>query len=75
MTAEEGSEALQDLAGLPISRYAHEPLLPRIWELHSNLTAYDAVYIALAEILEAPLLTCDAKLRSASGHRALVEVI
>ena len=67
--------ALADLADLPMVRYPHAPLLQRIWQLRANLTGYDAAYVALAEILDVPLLTCDAKLASAPGHRARVEVI
>ncbi|HUG54466.1 MAG TPA: type II toxin-antitoxin system VapC family toxin [Vicinamibacteria bacterium] len=74
LTAERGSEALEDLVGFPLHRYSHEVLLPRIWELRRNVTAYDAAYLALAEVLDAPLVTCDGRLRSAPGHRARVEV-
>jgi predicted nucleic acid-binding protein len=49
-------------------------LLPRIWELRHKVTAYDAVYLALAETLVAPLVTCDARLASAPRHAAKVEV-
>ncbi len=73
--ADRGLEALTDLADLPITRYPHDPFLPRIWELRHNLTAYDAVYVALAETLSAPLLTRDARLASASGNRAVIEVV
>lgn len=68
-------EALQDYAGLRLKRYAHHLLLPRIWELRHNFTAYDAAYIALAEALDAPLITCDRALASRSAHRARVLVI
>ena len=73
--AQRGQEALEDLADLPVSRYPHDFLLPRIWELRATLTAYDAAYVALAEALEAPLLTCDGKIASAPGHSAKVEVV
>ena len=69
-----GNEALEDLRDLSLVRYAHELLLGRIWELRDILTAYDAAYIALAEELHAPLLTCDLKLASGK-HRARVDVI
>jgi predicted nucleic acid-binding protein len=49
--------------------------MQRVWELRPNLTAYDAVYVALAEVVNAPLVTCDAKIASAPGHYAFVEVI
>lgn len=74
LSAERGLEALTDLADFPVHRYSHDILLPRIWELRHNLTAYDAAYLALAETLPAPLLTCDARLASAPRHAAKVEV-
>lgn len=59
---------------IPIERHTHEPLLDRIWALRSNLTAYDAAYVALAEGLGVPLVTCDERLANAPGIRAKVEV-
>ena len=73
--AARGADALEDLADFPIARYPHQPFLPRIWELRNNVTAYDAAYLALAEALAAPLVTRDAKLASAAGHRARVELV
>jgi predicted nucleic acid-binding protein len=67
--------ALDDLAGLDIARYSHESFLPRIWELRDNVTAYDAAYLALAEAIDAPLLTCDGRLASAPGHHASIELV
>jgi len=67
-------EAIRDLLDLRVTRYPHFLLLPRIWQLRHNLSAYDAAYIALAEELGATLLTRDARLASASGHTARVEV-
>jgi predicted nucleic acid-binding protein len=61
---------LAALAALPAERYAHTPLLGRIWELRHNFTAYDAAYIALAEATNAVLYTSDEKL--SKGHRARV---
>jgi predicted nucleic acid-binding protein len=75
IAAQRGQEALEDLGDLPLSRYPHDFLIPRIWELRGTLTAYDAVYVALAEVLDAPLLTCDGRIASAPGHHAAVEVI
>jgi predicted nucleic acid-binding protein len=75
ITAQRGQEALEDLRDLPLSRYPHDFLIPRIWELRATLTAYDAVYVALAELLGAPLLTCDGKIASAPGHDAKVVVV
>lgn len=66
--------AIEDFTGLPIVRYPHEPLVSRIWELRDNLTAYDAAYIALAEGLDAPLLTRDSRLADSPTHRARVEL-
>jgi predicted nucleic acid-binding protein len=60
---------------LPLHRYTHVPLLPRMWELRTNLTGYDAAYVALAEVLEAPLVTADAKLASSPGHRVQIQVL
>ena len=73
--ARRGHEALQDLMDLSLTRYSHDFLLPRVWELRDNLTAYDAAYVALAEVLKAPLITCDGKIASAHGHHARVEVM
>jgi predicted nucleic acid-binding protein len=70
-----GSEALADLAALPLNCYPHDALLPRIWELRANLTAYDAAYVALAEALNARLVTRHQRLASASGHQATVELV
>jgi predicted nucleic acid-binding protein len=74
VTASRAREALADLADLQVERYPHELLLPRAWELRDNLTAYDAVYVALAELLGATLLTRDDRIRTAPRHRARVEV-
>ena len=71
----DGRKAIDDIAGLPIRRYPHEILLPRIWDLRHNLTAYDAAYIALAEVLNAPLVTRDRRLAGAAGHDAEIELL
>lgn len=63
------SAALEDLAAFPARRWPIDELLPRIWSLRENLTAYDATYLALAESLDATLVTCDERLRRrAAGH-------
>jgi predicted nucleic acid-binding protein len=72
--AERGWVALVDLGDFPLRRYPLGFLLPRVWELRSNLTACDATYVALAEALEAPLLTRDRCLARAAGHRARIEL-
>lgn len=74
VSALRGQEAIDDLVDLPIGRYGHLPLLPRIWSLRQNMTAYDAAYVALAEALNAPLVTRDRRLASAPGHAAVIEV-
>jgi predicted nucleic acid-binding protein len=75
VTADRGAQALQDLTDFPLIRYPHDLLLPRISELRHNLTAYDAAYVALAEALEAPLVTRDAALARTRGHAATVELL
>ena len=67
--------ALADLAALPMKRVAHLPLVQRCWELRDIVTAYDAAYVALAELLECPLVTADTTLASAPGIRCTVEVV
>ncbi|HUD98986.1 MAG TPA: type II toxin-antitoxin system VapC family toxin [Bryobacteraceae bacterium] len=69
------AEALVDLRDLRLVRHPHEPYVPRIWQLRHSLTAYDAAYVALAEALQAPLITRDSRLASAHGHRAKIELI
>lgn len=69
------AEAFDDLAACPLSRYPHDLFLWRMWELRHNVTAYDAVYVALAETLEVTLLTCDTRLAASSGHNAVIEVV
>jgi predicted nucleic acid-binding protein len=75
VTRSRAQQALDDHAGLVIERYPHRELLARIWQLRQSVTAYDAAYVALAEALNAPLLTCDAKLGGSHGHRARIEVV
>ncbi len=69
------SQALEDLAALPLGRAPHQPFMSRIWELRDNLTPYDAAYVALAEELEAPLLTADRRLAKALGARCEIELL
>lgn len=73
--AGEAARAIDDLRALDLQRHAHEPLLDRVWELRANLTAYDAVYVALTEILDAVLVTCDRPLSRAPGMAARVEFV
>jgi predicted nucleic acid-binding protein len=72
---ERGRMALDDLVDLPLHRYPHDLLLPRVWDLRNNITAYDAMYVALAEMLDAPLITRDKRLAASTGHHALIELV
>ena len=74
LSEERAADARTDLAEFALTRYPHQPLTDRIWELRDNLSAYDAAFVALAESLDAPLITCDAGLAAASGSRATVEL-
>lgn len=65
---------LQDLGEAPIVRVTHRALLARIWDLRDTLTAYDASFVALAEQLAVPLLTCDGELARSHGHHASIEL-
>lgn len=71
LTPARAHEALADHWSFVIQRHELEPLTDRVWELRHQFTSYDAAYIALAEALECPLVTCDTKLVS-PGHRAEV---
>lgn len=67
--------ALGSLRSLPIQRVSHLPLIDRCWELRKNLTIYDAVYVALAEVTGARLVTADARLGRSTGPRCVIEVL
>ncbi|WP_419924719.1 type II toxin-antitoxin system VapC family toxin [Candidatus Poriferisocius sp.] len=75
ITAQTGERALSALADLDAVRYTHELLLPLIWRLRSNLTAYDAAFVALAAVLAAPLLTLDARMARAPLSELLGQII
>jgi len=75
LTVERGGTCVAALGDLDITRYSHAELRSRVWALRENLTAYDAAYIALAEALDAPLLTLDSRLAAAPGQQATVHLI
>jgi predicted nucleic acid-binding protein len=68
-------QALADLRDWPGDRYSHRPLLARAWELRSSVRSWDALYVALAELFDATLLTLDSRLASATGTRCAIEVV
>lgn len=75
VSADRAAEAIADLGDLDLYRHPHLDLLARAWKLRTNITSYDAMYVALAEALDAPVITCDAPLAKAPGHRATIELI
>jgi predicted nucleic acid-binding protein len=74
LTADRAGDARVDAAELRMVRYPHLALVERAWELRENLSIYDGVYVALAELLGVPLVTCAARMATAQGHDAVVEV-
>jgi predicted nucleic acid-binding protein len=72
---ERGRQAIEDLGLLRVTRHGHIDLAARCWELRASLSTYDAVYVALAESLDASLLTCDAPLGAAVRKMVRVEVV
>lgn len=75
LDARSGAAALRRWQDFDVERYPHEPLLDRVWELRSNVTAYDAIYLALAEALSMVLVTGDRRLARVPGARAAIEVV
>lgn len=75
LVADIAADALDDLTLMGINLYDHEPLLGRVWQLRENVTAYDGVYLALAEALDAPLVTFDRRLAAAPSHAATIELL
>jgi predicted nucleic acid-binding protein len=74
LSEDRAEDCRSDYADLTIIRYSHQALADRMWELRKNLTAHDAAFVALSEALAVPLVTCDARLVEASGHRADVHL-
>ncbi|HEY3776671.1 MAG TPA: type II toxin-antitoxin system VapC family toxin [Rhizomicrobium sp.] len=75
LTAARAEEAFEDFGLLAIERHEHRMLLARVWALKTSLSSYDAVYVVLAESLDAPLLTCDERLARTRGHDARIDFI
>jgi predicted nucleic acid-binding protein len=75
VSSDRAEGAIADLADFDLHRHAHIDLMARTWMLRDNVSAYDAVYVALAEALEASFVTCDGPLGKTSGHAARIEVI
>jgi predicted nucleic acid-binding protein len=75
LTPPQADAAIRDLLAFPITVYPTAPLLGRVWELRSNVTAYDGCYVALAEVAGVPLLTADRRLAKAPGLRCAVELV
>lgn len=75
MSSERFDVALADLVALPLTRYAVLALLPRVGELRATVTAYDACYVALAEALDAELVTADQRLTRAPGPSCRMRLV
>jgi predicted nucleic acid-binding protein len=75
ISARAARAALGDLLEMRLQRVSHHLLAERAWELRENVSFYDGLYVALAEALEAPLLTLDARLAKAPGLRAEIELV
>lgn len=74
LSADGGQSALIAFSRLRLRRHPHWPFADRIWDLRQNLSAYDASFVALAEALEMPLVTCDRRLAAARGNAAEIEL-
>ena len=75
LDATAAAQAVEDLAAWPGERFGHRSLLGRAWELRANVRGWDAMYVALAEVLDATLVTIDRRLAAARGPRCPIEVI
>jgi predicted nucleic acid-binding protein len=75
VSAGRAEEAIADLIDLDLHRHAHLDLLGRAWTLRDNISAYDAMYVTLAEAIDAPIVTCDGPLAEAPGHRVRIDVV
>lgn len=75
LDATSAAQAVEDLRDWPGERFGHQPLLDRVWELRGSVRAWDALYVALAEVLQATLVTADERLAAAPGPRCRIEVV
>jgi predicted nucleic acid-binding protein len=66
---------MEDLRDWPAERFGHRMLLARAWELRDRVRTWDALYVALAEALDATLITLDERLGSVAGLDCQVEVV
>lgn len=73
--ADRAGQAIDDLSALPLVRVPHRPLLSRVWQLHQNLTTYDAAYVAVAELVDATLVTADARLSRVPNPRCQFDLL
>lgn len=69
------AQAVEDLRDWPGERFGHQPLLERVWELRGSLRTWDAFYVALAEVMQATLVTSDSRLARAPGPRCAIDVL
>ena len=74
LSEDRAADVRTDFADLTVVRYGHAPLADRAWELRNHLSAYDSTFVALAEALNVPLVTCDARLAGAPGNSTVVEL-
>lgn len=74
LSAKRAANALREVRESPIARISHRPLVDRAWKFRHTVSGYDALYLALAEALDVPLITCDAKLAAAKGHDVSIEL-
>ena len=69
------AKAVEDLRDWPGERFGHQPLLERVWELRGSLRTWNAFYVALAEVMQATLVTSDSRLAHAAGPRCVIDVL
>jgi predicted nucleic acid-binding protein len=74
VTRDDANNAAATLENIPTARVPHRPLSRRVWAMRHSVSTYDATYLALAEELNLPLVTCDAKLSRSNGHDAKIEL-